>query len=252
MYKIGDKVLYRDEVKHDLWHEGEIAMSDALASDRYRVSATGSAHWVWRYASDLEPRTSPNELTVVINIDASAAIAELDGLGELITQRVKAAVASGIAGETADLARERDDLREELATCKRNYADAIAVLRATEAARDERVNGLIWERDEARQKLGHAQSEAIGFQRERDTATAARESCRRECDLLGAQLLQAQTDLRNAARVCDETRAALRDAEGQRDELRESLDSVTTSLDDYASGMGLLAAAIRKARGEGL
>lgn len=171
MYKVGDKVLYRDESKHDLWHEGEIVMADGLASDRYRVSATGSAHWVWRYDSDIKPRSSPNELTVVVNIDASAAIAELDGLGELITQRVKAAVAAGLAGETADLVRERDVLREELAACKREQ---------------------------------------------------------------------------------DDLRAALRNAEKQRDELRESLDSVTTSLDDYASGMGLLAAAIRKARGEGL
>ncbi len=161
MYKVGDKVLYRDEVKHDLWHEGEIAMSDALASDRYRVNATGSAHWVWRYASDIKPRTSPNELTVIVNIDASAAIAELDGLGELITQRVKAAVAAGIASETADLARERDDLREELAACKRERDATVTHL-------EERVNDLTWERDEARQKLADAQSDLIGCQRERD------------------------------------------------------------------------------------
>jgi hypothetical protein len=196
MYKVGDKVLYRDEVKHDMWHEGEITMSDALASDRYRVNATGSAHWVWRYASDIKPRMSPNELTVVINIDASAAVAELDGLGELITQRVKAAIAAGIAGETADLVRERDALREELTACKRERDATVTHL-------EGRVNDLTWERDEARQKLAHAQSDLIGCQRERDEA-------------------------------------------------RESIDAVVVGLDGYASEVAKLAAAIRKARGEGL
>jgi soluble cytochrome b562 len=212
MYKVGDKVLC--QTSPNLWKEGVIN-DHALAVGHWWVDMLGECTLV--HERDIKPRTSPNELTVVVKIDASAANAELDGLGELITQRVKAAVAAGLAGETADLVRERDALREELAACKRDYADAIAVLRATEAARDERVNDLTWERDEARQKLADANAAAAGSER-----------------------------------ACEDLRAALLAAEKQRDELRESLDNVTTSLDDYASGMGLLAAAIRKARGEGL
>lgn len=135
----------------------------------------------------------------------------------MITQRVKAAVAAGLAGETADLVRERDDLREELAACKRNYADAIAVLRATEAARDERVIELTRERDEARQKLA-------------DANAAAAES----------------------GRACEDLRAALLNAEKQRDELRASLDAATNTVDTFVTGLEGLATAIRKARGEGL
>jgi hypothetical protein len=217
MHKVGDKVLYRDSQAHDVWHEGEITMVDGLARGRYQVESANHKGRAWRSGSDIKPRTPPNELTVVVNIDATAAIAELDGLGELITQRVKAAVAAGLAGEAADLMRQRDGLREELAACKRDYADAIAVLRATEAARDERVNDLTWERDEARQKLAHANAEAAG-----------------------------------RGRACEDLRAALLNAEKQRDEARESIDAVVAGLDGYAEEVAKLAAAIRKARGEGL
>jgi hypothetical protein len=192
VYKVGDKVLYRDEAKHDMWREGEIAMVDGLARARYWVEGINHKQRAWRFAPDLKPRTSPNELTVVVNLNTSAAIAELDGLGELIAQRVKAAVAAGLAGETADLVRERDALRE-------------------------RVNDLTWERDEARQKLADANAAAAG-----------------------------------SGRACEDLRAALLNAEKQRDEARESIDAVVAGLDGYAEEVAKLAAAIRKARGEGL
>jgi hypothetical protein len=191
MYKVGDKVLC--QTSPNLWKEGVI-LDDSLKVGHWWVDMLGES--TLAHERDLKPRTSPNELTVIVNIDASGAIAELDGLGELITQRVKAAVAAGLAGETADLVRERDALREELAACKRERDATVTHL-------EGRVNDLTWERDEARQKLAHAQSDLIGCQRERDEA-------------------------------------------------REGLDAATASLDDYATGMGKLAAAIRKARGEGL
>jgi hypothetical protein len=198
MYKVGDKVLYRDEAKHDVWHEGEIVMADALASDRYRVSAAGSAHWVWRYDSDIKPRTSPNELTVVVNLDASAAIADLDKFVDMMRDRMATIVQIACKGDVqaaAELVRERDALREELAACKREYADAIAVLRATEAARDERVNDLTWERDEARQKLADANAEAAGRGRACEDLRTECEVMRVERNVLNAMLTKVRAAL---------------------------------------------------------
>jgi hypothetical protein len=216
MHKVGDKVLYRDSEMHNVWHEGEVVMVDGLAPDRYQVSATKHDHRAWRFAPDLKPRTSPNELTVVVNIDASAAIAELDGFGELITQRVKAAVAAGLAGETADLVRERDALREELAACRRERDATVTHLeeRVNEltntrntalvklghaqsalAARDERVIELTRERDEARQKLADASAEAAGSGRACEDLRAEWEAMRVERNVLNAMLTKVRAAL---------------------------------------------------------
>lgn len=127
MYKVGDKVLYRDSEKNNVWHEGIIRARDSAFADHWCINGVVK-DVIWRYERDIKPRTSPNELTMIVNIDASAAAAELDALGEMITQRVKGAVAAGLAGETADLVRERDALREELAACKRERDEAKAAL----------------------------------------------------------------------------------------------------------------------------
>lgn len=195
MYKVGDKVLC--QTSPNMWMEGVI-QDDALAVGHWWVDLPGER--VLAHERTLKPCTSPNELTVVVNIDASAALAELDGLGEMITQRVKGAVAAGLAGETEDLVRERDALREELAACKRERDATVSHL-------EELVNDITWERDEARTKLMHANAEAAGSGRACADLRAECEAMRKERDDAKAAVAEA------VARLAD-FKAQLRTALG--------------------------------------
>lgn len=96
-------------------------------------------------ARDLKPRTSPNELTVVVNIDASAAIAEVDKFVDMMRERMATVVNIACKGDVraaADLVRERDALREELAACKRERDEAREALAAATTTVDTFVTGL--------------------------------------------------------------------------------------------------------------
>lgn len=203
MYKVGDKVLYRDSEMHNVWHEGEIIMVDGLTPDRYQVSATKQEHRAWWFAPDLKPRTSPNELTVVVNLDASAAIAEIDKLVDMMHERMVTVVNIACNGDVraaADLVRERDALREELAACKRERDATVSHLEA-------QVNDITWERDEARAKLAHANEAAAGSGRACADLRAECETMRKERDDAKAAVAEA------VARLAD-FKAQLRTALG--------------------------------------
>lgn len=202
MYKVGDKVLYRDSEMHNVWHEGIIRARGMGSTDHWSIDGVVK-DVVWRYERDIKPRTSPNELTVVVNIDASAAIAEVDKLIDMMRERMATVVNIACKGDVraaADLVRERDALREELAACKRERDATVIHLEA-------RVNDITWERDEARTKLANANAEAAGRGRACDDLRAECEAMRKERD--GAKAAVAEA----VARLAD-FRSQLRTALG--------------------------------------
>lgn len=173
MYKVGDKVLC--QTSPNLWMEGVI-QDDALAVGHWWVDLPGER--VLAHERDLKPRTSPNELTVVVNIDTSAAIADVERFVDMMRDRMATVVNIACNGDVraaADLVRERDALREELAACKRERDATVSHLEA-------QVNDITWERDEARAKLTHANAEAAGRGRACDDLRAEREAMRKERD----------------------------------------------------------------------
>lgn len=198
MYKVGDKVLC--QTSPNMWIEGVI-QDDALAVGHWWVDLPGER--VLAHERDLKRRTSPNELTVVVNIDTSAAVADVERFVDMMRDRMATVVNIACNGDVraaADLVRERDALREELAACKRERDATVSHLEA-------QVNDITWERDEARAKLAHANEAAAGSGRACADLRAECETMRKERDDAKAAVAEA------VARLAD-FKAQLRTALG--------------------------------------